>query len=201
MQFEKTETFLNLAKSFAGESQAGMRYQLIARAATQEGYKTLADEIKKIAKNETVHARRFFEELQKNGGGKDDIVLNAGYPFHSGTLKESLSFAAADEKSESSEIYPTYAEIAKKDGFLEVAALYRMIAEVEERHNILFEYLADAIENGTLYKSEKPTLWICSECGYAHVAEEAWQVCPLCAKEQGYVELHLPFEGTKICKK
>ena len=60
MQFEKTETFINLAKSFAGESQAGMRYQLIAQAAMTEGYKTLADEIKKIAKNETVHARRFF---------------------------------------------------------------------------------------------------------------------------------------------
>ena len=28
MQFDKTETCLNLARSFAGESQAGMRYQL-----------------------------------------------------------------------------------------------------------------------------------------------------------------------------
>lgn len=27
MQFNKTETYLNLARSFAGESQAGMRYQ------------------------------------------------------------------------------------------------------------------------------------------------------------------------------
>ena len=42
MQFEKTQTFKNLARSFAGESQAGMRYQLIAKQAMQEGYKSLA---------------------------------------------------------------------------------------------------------------------------------------------------------------
>ena len=65
MQFDQTKTYRNLARSFAGESQAGMRYQLIARQATQQGYITLADTVKTIAKNETVHARRFFEELNK----------------------------------------------------------------------------------------------------------------------------------------
>ena len=39
--------------------------------------------------------------------------------------------------------------------------------------------------------------WICSECGYMHVATEAWKVCPLCKAEQGYVDLHLPFEGVR----
>ena len=67
MQFDETKTYQNLARSFAGESQAGMRYQLIARMATQQGYTTLADTIKVLAKNETVHARRFFEELNKRG--------------------------------------------------------------------------------------------------------------------------------------
>ena len=64
MQFDMTKTYNNLARSFAGESQAGMRYQLIAQAATQQGYVTLANTIRTLAKNETVHARRFFEELQ-----------------------------------------------------------------------------------------------------------------------------------------
>jgi len=65
MIFDETKTYLNLARSFAGESQAGMRYQLIAKEATAQGYIALADEIKVLAKNETVHARRFFEEQQK----------------------------------------------------------------------------------------------------------------------------------------
>ena len=44
MQFEKTETFKNLARSFAGESQAGMRYQLTAKLAGQQNLKTTPSE-------------------------------------------------------------------------------------------------------------------------------------------------------------
>jgi rubrerythrin len=72
-----------------------------------------------------------------------------------------------------------------------------MVAEVEAHHKVVFQYLHDGVRNGTLYKSDKPILWICSECGYMHVATEAWKVCPLCKAEQGYVDLHLPFEGVR----
>jgi rubrerythrin len=197
MQFENTETFKNLARSFAGECQAGMRYQMIAKLAMQEKMKTLADAVRSIAKNETVHATQFFNKIIQKSGSRDNIHFDAGYPFHAGTLAEGLKFASMDEKSESEEIYPEFAVIAKKEGFEDVAALYKMVAEVERQHKIIFSYLCDGVKNGTLYKSESPILWICSECGYMHVATEAWKTCPLCKAEQGYVELHLPFEGVK----
>ena len=198
MQFEKTETFKNLARSFAGESQAGMRYQLTAKLAGQQNLKTLSDAIRTIAKNETYHAKRFFEIFQEKAGSHDNIVLDAGYPFHAGTLEDNLRFAAVDEKSESTEIYPTFADTAEKEGFRDIAAHYRMVAEVEKQHNIIFNYLYEAVKNGTLYKNDSPILWVCSECGYMHVATEAWKICPLCKAGQGYVDLHLPFEGVRI---
>lgn len=198
MEFEKTETFKNLARSFAGESQAGMRYQLTAKLALSEGYQTLSDEIKKIAKNETLHAKRFFDTLIEKAGSKENIVLDAGYPFHAGSLTDGLRFAAIDEKSESTEIYPKFAETAEKEGFKDIAALYRLVADVEKQHNIVFNYLYHAVKNGELYKAELPVVWICSECGYMHVGTEAWKICPLCKAGQGYVGLHLPFEGVKI---
>ncbi len=198
MQFVQTETCKNLARSFAGESQAGMRYQLVAKAAMKENLKTLADAIRTIAKNETYHAKRFFEMLQEKGGGKDNIGLDAGYPFHGGTLEDGLRFAAMDEKSEFTEIYPKFAETAEQEGFKDIAALYRLVADVEKQHNIIFNYLYEAVKNGTLYKNDSPILWVCSECGYMHVATEAWKICPLCQAEQGYVELHLPFEGVRV---
>ena len=61
MEFDKTQTFRNLARSFAGESQAGLRYQFISKLALKQGYKTLSDEIKYIAHNETAHAKVLFE--------------------------------------------------------------------------------------------------------------------------------------------
>ena len=197
MQFEKTETFKNLARSFAGECQAGMRYQMVAKLAMQEKLKTLADTIRTIAKNETLHATQFFNKIIEKTGSKENIVIDAGYPFHAGTLEEGLKFAANDEKKETEEIYPTFAKIAKEEGFEDIAALYTLVAAVEEEHKILFQYLTNAVRTGTLYTCDHPVVWVCSECGHQHVATEAWKKCPLCKSEQGYVDLHLPFQGVR----
>ncbi len=198
MQFENTRTYQNLANSFAGECQAGMRYQMIAKLAMKEGYKTLADAIKTIAKNETLHATQFFNKMIEKAGSRENISLDGGYPFHAGTLVEGLKFAENDENDEATEIYPSFAAVAQEEGFKDIAALYNMVADVEKQHKAIFHYLSKAVKDGTLYKNETPILWVCSECGYMHVATEAWKVCPLCKAEQGYVELHLPFEGVRI---
>lgn len=197
MQFEKTTTYQNLARSFAGECQAGMRYQMIAKAAMRENLKTLADAIKSIAKNETLHATQFYNQMVEKAGNKPNVEFDAGYPYRAVDLQEGLKFAADDERKENKEIYPAFAATAKEEGFADIAALFTMIAEVENTHKIVFEYLQKAVKDGTLYKAESPVLWICSECGYMHVGTEAWKTCPLCKAGQGYVQLHLPFEGVK----
>lgn len=198
MQFDNTKTYVNLARSFAGESQAGMRYQLIARAATAQGYITLADTIKVLAKNETVHARRFFEELQKRGEYLENIDIDAGYPYHGGDIAQCLKFAADDERQEHEVIYPAFAKDAEEEGFKDIAALFRLVAKVEERHEMIFHYLHEAFEKGLLYSNETPILYICSECGYMHTSTKAWDKCPLCNASQGEVELHIPFKKEKI---
>ena len=195
MQFKDSKTYTNLARSFAGESQAGMRYQLIAKLATAEGYAVLADTIRTIAKNETYHAKSFFNTLLQKAGSCENIDLNAGYPFHFGTLEENLAFAANDERAEFEEVYPAFAKEAREEGFGEIADLYERVAGVEKEHNIVFTYLRDALRDGFLYKREKPTLWICSECGYRATTKEAWKTCPLCSAKQGYVEIPLPFDN------
>ena len=198
MLFDKTKTYNNLARSFAGESQAGMRYQLIAQAATAQGYMTLADTVKVLAKNETEHARRFFEELNKRGEKLDNIVLDAGYPFHSGDLGESLKLAADDERQEHEVIYPAFEKDAREEGFNDIANLFKLVAQVEVRHEMIFKYLHEAFSKGVLFSNEAPILYVCSECGYMHTSTKAWDKCPLCQSSQGYVELHIPFNKEKI---
>lgn len=197
MEFQKSQTFINLARSFAGECQAGMRYQLIARQATKEGFVTLADTIRTIAKNETNHARVFFEAIQ-TAGSKENIRIDAGYPFHAGTLSENLKFAAEDEREEHDVIYSGFAKTAREEGFEQIALKFEQVAKVENNHRIIFEYLHEAFKDGSLYKTERPMLWICSECGYMHTSKEAWTVCPLCGEPQGDVELHLPFKKENL---
>ena len=144
MDFTKTQTFHNLARAFAGECQAGMRYQLTAKAAMKQGYEVLADTIRTIAKNETNHAKVFFEALLNNAGSQDDIRIEASYPFHAGTVEDNLRFAAIDEQDEAENLYPSFARIAEEEGFGQIALKFRQVAKVEENHKIIFGYLHEA---------------------------------------------------------
>lgn len=198
MDFTKTQTFYHLARGFAGECQAGMRYQLIVKMAMAQGYKVLADTIRTIAKNETNHARVFFEAIQQHAGSQDNVHIDADYPFHFGSLEENLHFAAIDEQSEAESLYPDFAKIAREEGFGQIALKFEQTAKVEDHHRVIFEYLYEAFKDGSLYHMERPMLWICSECGYMHTSTDAFQVCPLCGAKQGEIQLHLPFEKEKL---
>lgn len=198
MDFIKTQTYHNLARGFAGECQAGMRYQLTAKAATKQGYEALANVIRTIAKNETNHARVFFEQMQQHGGSREDVHIDAHYPFHAGTLAENLRFAAADEEAEAENLYPSFAAAAREEGFEQIALKFEQIARVESHHRIIFNYLHEAFQGGTLYAADRPMLWICGACGYMHTSNEAWNVCPLCGASQGEAELHLPFAKERL---
>ena len=99
-----------------------------------------------IAKNETLHATQFFNKIQEKAGSCDNIFVDAGYPFHAGTLAEGLKFAEADEKDESEDIYPRFAEIAQKEGFTDIATLYKLVAEVEKHHEERYRALLIFLE-------------------------------------------------------
>ena len=198
MDFTKTRTLHNLARAFAGECQAGMRYQLTAKAAMKQGYEVLADTVRTIAKNETNHAKVVFEAILQNAGSLDNIHIDASFPFHAGTIEDNLRFAAIDEQDEAEVLYPEFARIAREEGFGQIALKFEQIAKVEANHRIIFEYLHEAFKDGSLYKAERPMLWICSECGYMHTSKEAWNICPLGGASQGEVELHLPFKKENL---
>ncbi|MDE7373355.1 MAG: rubrerythrin family protein, partial [Clostridia bacterium] len=136
--------------------------------------------------------------IQEHAGSVENIRIDAGYPFHAGTIADGLRFAAEDEREESDVIYPAFAKTAREEGFEKIAFKFEKTAMVEGNHRIIFEYLFEAFENGSLFNAERPMLWICSECGYMHTSKSAWSVCPLCGSPQGDVELHLPFKKENI---
>jgi len=197
MDFKETETYFNLARSYAGECQAGLRYQFIAKLALQQGYKTMSDIITEIAKNETNHAKVFFDKIIDLAGVQENIDVCGSYPFTGGTIEEGLKFAMEGEEKESLVVYPAFRDIAKKEGFNDIANTYNMIGEVESHHKIIYNYLYESFKNDTLYKNENPILWKCSNCGFQVTTKEAFRICPLCQASQGYVELHLPYKKEK----
>ena len=190
-EMKNSTTFENLARSCAGESQAGLRYQIIADMCMQQGYNSLADELKTIAKNEVQHAKTYYHLLTENGGSADNIDICAGYPFEKITIEDGLREAMLAEKEEADKVYPEFAKIARNEGFTGIAKKFELTAKVEKEHELKFKYLYESFKNGTLFKAKQPTYWECSVCGHVEAREEAWNVCPLCNSSQGFVKLKL----------
>lgn len=180
-----TETEKNLLKSFAGESQARMRYTYFARIAGKEGYKQIEAIFDETADNEKEHAKRFFKFLE---GGP--VEITAVYPAGKlGTTLENLQAAACGEHEEWEELYPMFADVAEKEGFKEVAEVYRRIADVEKHHEERYKALAANIQNGKVFKKDSAVEWKCRNCGYVHKGAEAPQKCPACAHPQAHFEV------------
>ena len=85
-------------------------------------------------------------------------------------------------------MYPTFAKEAEEEGNAEAANLFRQIAKIEKHHADRYRKLLEMVENGTVYKREKPVVWKCSVCGFTHEGTEPPPMCPCCKHPQEYYE-------------
>lgn len=179
-----TQTEKCLLTSFAGESQARMRYTFFASVAKKEGYEQIAEIFLETAEQEKEHAKRMFKFLE---GGM--VEITASYPAGKiGTTEENLTEAAAGEHEEWYVDYPKFAEIAESEGFKEIATMYRMIAKVEEMHENRYKALLAHIQNNNVFSREEAIDWQCRNCGYVHHGKTAPKTCPACIHPQSYFE-------------
>lgn len=180
-----TETEKNLLAAFAGESQARNRYTYFAGQARKDGLVQIAAIFEETANQEKEHAKRFFKFLE---GG--EVMVTAGFPAGviGGTL-ENLKAAADGERHEHTELYPGFAAVADKEGFGDIAEVFRYVSVAEKQHEKRYLDLARNIENGKVFKRDKPVVWRCINCGYLHEGADAPESCPACAHPQAYYEL------------
>ncbi len=180
-----TQTEKNLLTAFAGESQARNRYTYFASKARDEGYIQIAQIFEETANQEKEHAKRLFKFLE---GG--EVTISAAFPAGViGTTSENLKEGAGGEHYEWSEMYPSFAETARKEGFSAIATVFESIAIAEKQHEKRYLGLKANVDNGKVFKKDKKAMWRCINCGYILEAEEAPKACPACAHPQSYFEL------------
>jgi len=190
MKFHETETFKNLSKAFAGESQARTRYSFFADVAKTEGYQHIQAVFEETAANEREHAQVFYKLLIAHNQEATQVIhVDADYPLVYKDTLTNLRASAAGEREEWNKIYSTFGDIAAKEGFADIAKAFKLIAEIEKHHMTRFQYYADGIANGTIFKKGTPTVWKCTNCGHIHEGPEAPGSCPACAHAQGYFEV------------
>ena len=180
-----TQTEKNLLTSFAGESQARMRYTYFASAAKKEGYEQIAAIFLETAEQEKEHAKRMFKWLE---GGM--VEITASYPAGViGTTLDNLKAAAAGENEEWTADYPKFADVAEAEGFPEIAVMYRNIAVAEKGHEERYLAFVKNIEAGQVFEKDEEVVWQCRNCGYIFVGKDAPMVCPACLHPQAYFEV------------
>lgn len=180
-----TQTEKNLLTSFAGESQARMRYTYFASKAKKEGYEQISAIFAETADQEKEHAERMFKWLE---GGM--VEITASYPAGViASTMDNLREAAAGEHEEWSLDYPHFADVAEQEGFLEIAIMYRQISVAEKGHEERYLTLLKNIEEGTVFCKTEEVVWQCRNCGYLYVGTEAPKVCPACLHAQAYFEV------------
>jgi rubrerythrin len=180
-----TKTEINLLAAFAGESQARNRYTYFAGKAKKEGYEQVVFIFEETANQEKEHAKRFFNFLE---GGEAEII--ASFPAGKiGTTLENLKAAAAGEKHEHTDLYPSFAKTAREEGFEAIAVVFEKISVAEKQHEKRYRDLAANIEAGRVFKRKEKTVWRCRNCGYLHEGNEAPDLCPACAHPKAHFEL------------
>jgi len=180
-----TRTEKNLLASFAGESQARMRYTYFSSQAKKEGFEQICFLFADTADNEKEHAKRFFKFLEGS-----DVEITASYPAGViGSTAENLKAAAAGENLEHTVLYPEAARVAEEEGFDEIAEVFREIARVEKEHEKRYLRLLRNVQTGEVFRKPSVTRWHCRNCGYVYEGAEAPELCPACAHPQAYYEL------------
>ncbi len=169
-----TKTEANLMAAFAGESQARNKYTYYASKAKKDGYEQIAELFTETANNEKEHAKIWFKLL--HDGNVPDTVAN-------------LKDAAEGENYEWTDMYKSFAEDAKAEGFDHIAYLFEQVAAIEKEHEERYRKLLANIEEGIVFSRDGDMVWVCRNCGHVHVGKEAPEVCPVCAHPKAYFEL------------
>lgn len=174
MELKGSKTEANLLAAFSGESQARNKYTYYAATARKEGYEQIGDIFEQTAANEKEHAEIWFKYL------------------HDGSLPEtmqSLLDAAEGEHYEWTTMYKEFAEIAEQEGFTEIAAIMRLVGNIEKEHEERFRKLSVNLKENKVFTRDGEQVWLCRNCGHIHVGKSAPQVCPVCKHQQSYFEI------------
>ena len=171
-KYSGTQTEKNLMEAFSGESQARNKYTYFASVAKKQGFEQIAALFLKTADNEKDHATMWFKELEGIGD-----------------TAENLKAAAEGENYEWTDMYEGFAKTAEEEGFVELAARFRLVAAVEKHHEERYRALLKNVETLSVFEKSDVKVWECRNCGHIIVGTKAPEVCPTCNHPQSYFEV------------
>ncbi len=179
-------TNMVLMKAFAGECQARTRYDLAAQTAASQQMGFISRMLRFTAEQEKEHAQIFYDLLVQNGAGTVQIS-GADYPvMASDDIAAFLRSSQKSEYHEHDEVYPAFAETARREGREDIAQIFMKTACIEKSHGDRFGCFAELLENSAMFRGNEDTEWICLNCGHIFTGSDVPEKCPVCSHAQGF---------------
>jgi rubrerythrin len=162
-----TEQYLK--ESFAGESQAHIKYLAFSERAERDGLAHVARLFRAASFAEQIHATAHLRTLSGIG-----------------TTVENLAAAIGGETFEFEEMYPAYIAVAKAQEEPKAERSFQRAMDAEKVHAALYSRAKQAADLGR--DTEMGPVVVCGVCGYT-AEGEAPDVCPFCgAKHDRFVK-------------
>ena len=170
-ELKGSKTEKNLMAAFAGESEARNKYTYYASQAKKEGFVQISKIFEETANNEKEHAKIWFKYLK--GGGIPETIKN-------------LEDAANGENYEWTDMYAGFAKDAEEEGFVELAALFKLVGNIEREHEERYRKLLANLTNNEVFSKDESVVWECANCGHVFEGKDAPALCPVCKHPQAY---------------
>lgn len=167
-----TKTEANLTEALQKECLAVTEYTWHAHDAAKAGYQEISEVYLDTARNESEHARMWMKWLSPTDNDTPaDLLTN-------------LVASTDEEHYEGTEMYPGFAEVAKQEGFADIAREFRGVSLIEQAHNSRFNQIINEVKTSTVFERPEPVLWQCMKCGHLQKTKAAPQKCPVCGNGQ-----------------
>ena len=170
MDFQQSKTYLNLLSAYQSELISTSFYLLNADRARDEGFNEIGDIFDTISRNEKEHARIWQRNLN------NQVLPNT----------EQNLLDSANREIDVAELYRDYASTALSEGYSDIAALFKGIANIELNHDLIFRTQYNNVVSEQVFCKPTQILWICMQCGNIMNGVCAPEICPVCGFPQGY---------------
>lgn len=165
-----TKTAENLRRAFGKEAENFAKGIIYAALAANDG---------------DISAQRTITEHADNDRRHAELWL--GYLDELGDTLENLSELSSLKSVLGENLYPAMAEIAKEEGFDEIAEKMRLVSAVKDSQTKMLKDESERIKDAeSVYSDDPETIWHCSCCGYDIKGNMPPERCPLCSYPSQY---------------
>lgn len=167
----KTNTLDNLKAAVEGETGASAKYAAFSEKAKAEGHNQLARLFAATSAAEQVHIKLETAEILKKEPG---YVAPTAPAVDPSTTDCNLIEGAKGEIHETSDMYPTFIEVAQAEGDEAAVTVFTRAKLAEAVHAELY---LEAYNN--IDAEDDDTYYLCPICGYVHKGDD-FEKCPIC---------------------